>query len=76
MPKLVIRHASTALIAALHARAAAHGNSAEVEAARILAFVLGVPGEGCQVGLGTRIRARFAGIGWDDESAGRRSDRD
>ncbi|WP_210769216.1 FitA-like ribbon-helix-helix domain-containing protein [Occultella kanbiaonis] len=58
---MTIRNLDDELVDALKKRAGEHGRSMEAEARRILADA--VVADALTVGLGSRIRGRFAGLG-------------
>lgn len=62
MAQILVRNLDDHVKAGLARRAARHGRSLEAEARAILAEAVTPP----QVGLGTRIAQRFAGIGLDE----------
>ena len=59
MSTITVRNLDPEIVSALKARSAAHGRSMEAEARDILASVLGPDS---RLGLGSRIRDRFAGL--------------
>lgn len=61
MATLTIRNVDDAVAEALKQQAAEHGRSMEAEVRWILTNATRRPAEG--TGLGSRIRARFAGVG-------------
>jgi len=73
MATLTIRDLDDDLKAALRVRAAQHGRSMEAEVRAILRAALERPSDG--VGMGTRIRQRFSGIGDANLELPARSDR-
>ena len=63
MAQLIVRNLEDDLKARLQARARARGHSMEEEARRILRGALMQPEAAAGDGLGTRIAARFRGLG-------------
>jgi plasmid stability protein len=63
MAQLLVRGLEQETKTRLQARAARHGQSMEAEARDILRDAVKDEGRPAEVGLGTRIAARFAGIG-------------
>jgi plasmid stability protein len=75
MAQLIVRDLDEAVVAALKARAARHGRSAEAEHRRILEAALGAGGgRGDAAEAAARLRARFRS--WDDSTAVIRAARD
>ncbi|WP_448073280.1 FitA-like ribbon-helix-helix domain-containing protein [Georgenia yuyongxinii] len=64
MATLTVRNLDPEVARALKVQAAANGRSMEAEARWILTSVTRRPQH--TGGLGSRIRERFAGLGWDD----------
>lgn len=71
MPTLTVRNLDPETTNALKALSAKHGRSMEAEVRVILAEAVHGRRDDDAEGLGSRIRARFAGIEWD---AGTRRD--
>lgn len=70
MAQVIVRQLEESVKAALKARAQHHGRSMEEEARQILIRALGAAPatsglEEPKAGLGTRIAARYAGVGFD-----------
>jgi antitoxin FitA len=63
MANLTIRGLDQEAKARLRVRAARHGRSMEAEVRAILSEAVATPDEASPSGLGSRIHARFAGIG-------------
>lgn len=66
MAQLVVRHLDDAVKAKLQIRARRHGRSTEEEVRQILTNAVREEG-GARPPLGSRLAARFAGIGLDEE---------
>ena len=66
MAQLVVRNIEETVKTQLRRRAAAHGRSMEEEAREILRNAVKDDGHPA-VRLGSRLRARFAAIGFDDD---------
>jgi plasmid stability protein len=66
MAQLVVRHLDDDVKARLQVRAKRHGRSTEEEVRQILTNAVREEG-GASPPLGSRIAARFAGIGLDEE---------
>ncbi len=66
MAQLVVRHLDNDVKAKLQIRARRHGLSTEEEVRQILSNAVREEG-GLRPPLGTRLAARFAGIGLDEE---------
>jgi plasmid stability protein len=65
MAQIVIRNLDEAVKRGLHVRARRHGRSMEAEARAIIAAAVAAsPTPG--IGLGSRMAARFATVGFDD----------
>ena len=71
MPTLTVRNLDPDTTSALRALSAKNGRSMEAEVRVIIAEAVHGRRDDDAMGLGSRIRARFAGIEWD---AGIRSD--
>lgn len=67
MAQVVVRRLEEGVKQALKARAARHGCSMEEEVRRILRRAVQEEPAAAAPGLGSRIAARFAGLGLDDE---------
>jgi antitoxin FitA len=64
--QLVVRNLADSVKVGLRRRAERHGRSVEAEVRAILQAAAGDDGE-AQVSLGSRIAARFAQVGFDEE---------
>jgi plasmid stability protein len=67
MAQVVVRNLEDEVKEALRRRAARHGRSMEEELRVILRRAAFASDDGERVGLGTRLAARFAGIGLDED---------
>lgn len=62
MSTLTVRNLDPEIVEALKAQGAAHGRSMEAE---VRAILVSAVGRAHEPGLGERIHARFAGLGWE-----------
>jgi plasmid stability protein len=67
MAPLLVRHLDDDMKAKLQRRARRHGRSTEEEVGEILREAVRDEGGGAQAPLGSRLAARFAGLGLTEE---------